>query len=344
MSRPITACLSVIALVVTVLTLPTTPSSATPRASAAAVALAAGYASSPPTSWSPGQVAAYPVTVTNIGTQTWTAGGTNPVHLAAYFGGTSDACCTWSSEPIRFNLPNDLAPGASATITVTIAAPNATGSYVLRHRMVKEGVAWFDTMDKINVTVATSADTTPPVISAVQTSTVQSTGATVTWTTNEAADSQVEYGQSAAYGSSTALAPAPVTAHSVAITALQGGTLYHYRVKSKDAAGNLATSTDATFTTAAPDTAPPVITKVAASAKPTRTTITWTTNEPATSQVELGTTIDYGTVTALDPALVTAHSVALTGLQRRTSYHYRVISSDASGNRTVSPDLTFTSG
>src|SRR5207247_11309196 len=34
-----------------------------------------------------------------------------------------------------------------------------------------------------------------------------------------------------------------------AIGGLSAGTLYHYRVKSRDGAGNLATSADATFTT-----------------------------------------------------------------------------------------------
>jgi phosphodiesterase/alkaline phosphatase D-like protein len=53
--------------------------------------------------------------------------------------------------------------------------------------------------------------------------------------------------------------------------------------------------------------------------------------------------VDYGTSpTALtqnvsDAAAVTAHSVRLTGLTPGTTYHYRVRSSDASGNATTSP-------
>jgi hypothetical protein len=48
-----------------------------------------------------------------------------------------------------------------------------------------------------------------------------------------------------------------VTTHSVALSGLTGSTLYHYRVKSKDTSGNLATSGDFTFTTApAPATCP----------------------------------------------------------------------------------------
>ena len=53
----------------------------------------------------------------------------------------------------RFALPNDVAPGASVTIQVTMTAPSAPGSYVLRHRMVKESVNWFVPLQKTAVTV-----------------------------------------------------------------------------------------------------------------------------------------------------------------------------------------------
>jgi concanavalin A-like lectin/glucanase superfamily protein/Big-like domain-containing protein len=102
----------------------------------------------------------------------------------------------------------------------------------------------------------TGADTTPPAVSAVASSDVSTTGATIGWTTNEAGDSQVEYGPTTAYGSSTPLNTSQVTAHSQAINGLAAGTLHHYRVKSRDAAGNLATSGDFTFTTAAGSTTP----------------------------------------------------------------------------------------
>lgn len=70
--------------------------------------------------------------------------------------------------------------------------------------------------------------------------------------------------------------------------------------------------------------------------------ITWSTNEPATSQVEYGTTTTYGLSTTLDSTLVTSHRVALTGLAASTTYHYRVKSTDAAGNTAVSDDNTFT--
>lgn len=97
---------------------------------------------------------------------------------------------------------------------------------------------------------AGSADTTPPVISAISAGTPTASAATITWTTDEAASTQVEYGPTAAYGSTTTLVASLATSHSQAITGLAAATTYHFRVLSRDAAGNLATSTDGTCTTA----------------------------------------------------------------------------------------------
>ncbi len=188
------------------------------------------------------------------------------------------------------------------------------------------------------------ADTAPPVISGVISSSVSSTGATINWATNEVSDSQVEYGKTTSYGSSTALNNAMVTSHSQALSGLSAGTLYHYRVKSKDAAGNLAVSGNYTFTTSAPaDTTPPVISGVTSSGiSGTGATINWTTNEASDSQVEYGTTASYGSSTALNNAMATSHAQALSGLSAGTLYHYRVKSKDADGNLAISGDYTFT--
>jgi inosine-uridine nucleoside N-ribohydrolase len=98
------------------------------------------------------------------------------------------------------------------------------------------------------------ADTTPPSIGGVSAGSPGSSGATISWSTDETATTQVEYGTSTAYGSVTALDGSLVTSHSQALSGLAAGTLYHYRVKSRDAAGNTAVSGDFTFTTAAAGT------------------------------------------------------------------------------------------
>jgi hypothetical protein len=89
---------------------------------------------------------------------------------------------------------------------------------------------------------------------------------------------------------------------------------------------------------------PPVISNVQSSVFPNRrsVTITWTTTNPADSQVEYGTTTTYGSFSALNSAPVTSHSVTLTGLSRGITYHYRVYSRNSVGELTVSGDFTVT--
>jgi hypothetical protein len=92
-------------------------------------------------------------------------------------------------------------------------------------------------------------DKTPPAISAVSASSITDTSTVITWTTDELATSQVEYGLTTSYGSTTTLDTTLVTSHSVSLSELSAGTPYHYRVKSNDASGNEAASGDYTFTT-----------------------------------------------------------------------------------------------
>jgi len=184
-------------------------------------------------------------------------------------------------------------------------------------------------------------DTTVPVVSNVTVSDILETTATITWTTDEPATSQVEYGPTTAYGSTTSLDHNLVTVHSVMVTGLIPNTTYHYRVKSKDGSSNEAVSGD--YLLVMLDTIAPTISSVTSSGITTTTaTITWTTDEPATSQVECGPTTAYGSTTPLDSTLVTSHNVSLSGLTTGTTYHYRVKSEDAEGNGMVSGDFNFT--
>lgn len=73
----------------------------------------------------------------------------------------------------------------------------------------------------------------------------------------------------------------------------------------------------------------------------TTATVTWTTANTSNSRVEYGTTTAYGSMTTLNPSLVTAHSVGLSGLTAATTYHFRVLSQEADGTVTTSTDHTF---
>jgi hypothetical protein len=98
-----------------------------------------------------------------------------------------------------------------------------------------------------------------PVISSVAAGSLTSSGATIGWVTDQLADSQVEYGLTTAYGSATSLDSVLTASHSEPISGLAAGSTYHYRVSSQNASGQMATSGDFTFQTAAPSGPVPLI-------------------------------------------------------------------------------------
>ncbi len=62
--------------------------------------------------------------------------------------------------------------------------------------------------------------------------------------------------------------------------------------------------------------------------------IRWSSDLPADSRVEYGTSVGSLTSVASDPRLLTAHALALMGLQADTVYYYEVVSTDALGHVT----------
>src|SRR5882672_2610673 len=69
--------------------------------------------------------------------------------------------------------------------------------------------------------------------------------------------------------------------------------------------------------------------------------VSWTTNAPANSSVDYGTTPSYGTSTPVNSAMATNHQLALTNLTSGTLYHFRVRSTDANNNSGVRSDMAF---
>ncbi len=178
--------------------------------------------------------------------------------------------------------------------------------------------------------------TTELIISDVQSS-VTNTTATITWLTNLPATTQVEYGLTSSYGSSTTLNPTLVTSHSQQITGLAPSTTYHFRVKSTVEAGEKY-SADYTFTT----NGPPTISNVQATEITTTTAvIRWETSTPATSKVNYGLVDTYESSTPVDSTLVTQHSMLLSGLMEDRLYHFQCVSTNAYGTATTT-DYTFT--
>jgi peptidoglycan hydrolase-like protein with peptidoglycan-binding domain/phosphodiesterase/alkaline phosphatase D-like protein len=360
----------------------------------------------------------------------------------------------WSTRTQVTGEPTPATPGASQSYTIAGLTAGRVYYVAIKSTDVAGNIA--NLSNVATLTTTAPADTTPPVISAITAGSITQNGAVVTWTTNESSDTQVEYGQTVSYGNTTVLNSSLVTSHSQTLSSLSAGTTYHYRVKSKDAAGNVAQSGDNTFTTllapdttapTAPnapsataisqtainlawtasadpfiagqinsgvkeyriercqgtgcssftqittvttdtaytntsltastaysyrfrsqdnagnfsnysgivtaitqtipppvDTTPPVITAIDVSGTASDAEVSWTTNELATSRIDYGTN-DSSLTQVVDSATLTAsHTLSLTGLKRRTTYYYKITSSDASGNTKISTVGSFKTG
>jgi hypothetical protein len=250
----------------------------------------------------------------------------------------------------------------SSSLAVTFSGPNAPSGTVQMQRLTSaqltdgnevsplvnitsQALAAFNPSSGISLppysmtVLSWTAGTNPlPVISSVTSTAITGTSATITWTTDQASSSQVKYGTTTSYGSLSAITNTLVTSHSVNLAGLAPGTTYDYAVMSADAAGN-ATSANFTFSTSA--SSGPVISAVASSGiTSTSAIITWTTDQPSSSQIEYGTTTGYGTLSQSNPVLATSHSVTLTGLIPGTTYDFAALSANAGGTLATSANFT----
>jgi phosphodiesterase/alkaline phosphatase D-like protein len=232
------------------------------------------------------------------------------------------------------------------TVSLTGLSPNTTYYYCIHDTDLAGNTASSCPHSFTTDSISAPVDTTAPIVSVVVATPVGSTGATVSWTTNELANAQVQYGLSTSYGTTDTLDPILALTHSNTLTGLTPSTLYHYRVKSADDSGNIGYSTDGTFTTGsvsqAQVQAPAVISNIQTGSVTTGSAnVTWTTNLPSDSQIEYGINSNFGTLTTLDTNLTTSHSVTILGLAENTNYIFRIKSKATGAVTTVSNNYEF---
>src|SRR5437868_11765674 len=92
-------------------------------------------------------------------------------------------------------------------------------------------------------------DTSTPSLHDALPISITGSGATITWTTTEAATSQVEYGTTTNYGTTTTLDTTLGTSHTVTLAGLADGTGYHLRVIERKSTRHKSTSIYTPFTT-----------------------------------------------------------------------------------------------
>jgi type VI protein secretion system component Hcp len=187
----------------------------------------------------------------------------------------------------------------------------------------------------------TARDTQAPVISNVATSNISMTAATVSWNTDEPADSQIEYGLDNNYGTLSNHDANRVTEHSIALSNLTAGTTYHFRAISQDTAGNFARSKDITFTTARDMQAPTISNIATAGITANSAQITWNTDELSLARVEYGPDSTLLASAVVDTAFALSHTVTLANLQPYTTYYFHVLAKDEAGNMSTSRKYSF---
>jgi len=167
---------------------------------------------------------------------------------------------------------------------------------------------------------------------------------TLTWNDNSSNEDgfkiERKEGQTGAY---TQIALVGANVRTYADNGLTDGATYCYQVRAFNSAGDSPYTNEDCNTTSLPDIIPPIISTV--SVNPISyysATITWTTDEPADSQIEYGLTPAYGSVTTLDSSLTTGHGQTLNGLSPSILYYYRVLSKDGASNLATGSQATFT--
>ncbi len=161
-------------------------------------------------------------------------------------------------------------PLASATVSVTdsqsitqAASTGADGKYSISDirsgpftgTVAKEGYNPHSLSGTMipGQTVTMGAALAPiiPTISNVAVSGITSDSATITWDTDQLADSRVDYGATTSYGNFVSDSTL-VTSHGIILTGLAPSTTYHFKVLSTNTYGFSSSSGDSTFLTLVP--------------------------------------------------------------------------------------------
>jgi len=98
---------------------------------------------------------------------------------------------------------------------------------------------------------------------------------------------------------------------------------------------NYTDNSSLAFTVTVEDVTAPIISNISSAPSTSTATITWTTDTPSNSTVWYNTSSEYLGNNQTDTALVTSHSITLTGLSSSTTYYYNITSCDEGGCNTT---------
>jgi len=197
--------------------------------------------------------------------------GSGLVNVSAVISGVETAEITFTSATIAWqtDIPSDsqveygdsslfgqlttldATLSTSHSVTITGLPSNTNYYFRVKSKLVGVSVATVSSNHDFN----TLSEATPSVpyaqILSVSVGSITTTAATVSTTTDIGATARVEYGITTEYGQISAT-DSSAASHTIALSDLEPGTLYHYRVKAVSADGDVTFSEDYMFTTLTP--------------------------------------------------------------------------------------------
>ncbi len=204
-----------------------------------------------------------------------------------------------------------LAPSSSAEFSTYITTGNSTDptpDWIVEVSTDPDGASPIACSGSLSTQVVDRVDTSPH-ISGLTISDVLSSSVTVSWITDAAASSLIEYGRTNAYGS-TKSSDVLVTSHSLSLTGLTANATYHLRITSVNDGGTGQT-TDNTFNTAAEGASGQTIT-ITTETVTTTTTIRTVTPTPTPTPLPDTTPPTIIVSTKLDKVFPVAPAIAGT--------------------------------
>ena len=144
---------------------------------------------------------------------------------------------------------SSVGPNGTNATTHSIDLSDLQANTTYHYRVISKDAAANEARSSDLTFTTLAQDETPPVISNVEITAITATGAEVSWETNEAATSKLEYGEDTDYGKIAGDDNKLATSRKVSLSSLQPNTTYHLRVVATDPSGNSTVGSDLTFTT-----------------------------------------------------------------------------------------------
>jgi hypothetical protein len=230
------------------------------------------------------------------------------------------------------------ATGSGTYVPGTFAANLSDGSYYWRVKATDNSNSSSGFTTANSGSIAFKIDTVAPTTPGTPTTTSPTLDTTPTWTWTASTDSTgglaitpytVEWCSNSSFTNCTEnSATSAVNSYTIS-GALTDGTWY-FRVKSTDVLDHV--SDYSSNGSVVIDTLAPTISGVSSTSPSSSTeTISWTTNESASTTVNFGLTESLGSSTSISES-ITGHSITINTLTPCTVYYYKPVSVDSAGN------------